>query len=222
MEKYGVAIIPGLQLVDPKPLPRKGAKVLVAGLNVAVQGEVALDAVKSELDAVQKIYGVQPLVNEAFTSSRLEREMKQTEPSLVHIASHAQFTGNPDTSWVLAYDRPVSISELSDMVGVAKFRETPLELLVLSACETAAGDERAALGLAGVALRAGARSALGSLWAVSDRAAATLIPRFYEALQVPNVSRATALSLAQRELLKTPEFRHPFFWSPFLLIGAWF
>jgi CHAT domain-containing protein len=108
------------------------------------------------------------------------------------------------------------------MVRFAKFRETPLELLVLSACETAAGDERAALGLSGVALRAGARSALGSLWAVSDAAAAKLIPGFYQALQTPGVSRAMALSLAQRELLKTRQFRHPFYWSPFLLIGAWF
>ncbi|MBS1858803.1 MAG: CHAT domain-containing protein [Acidobacteria bacterium] len=223
VERYGVAVIPGLQLVDPRPFPREGVKAIVAGLSESVKGRKALGAVTAELDEVRKLYTVRPLLNEEFTGNRLEREMSQSEPSLVHIASHAQFTGDPATSWILAYDGEISIGRFSEMVGVTKYRESPVELLVLSACETAAGDERAALGLSGVALRAGARSALGSLWAVADPAAARLIPGFYRELQKPGVSRAMALSLAQRELLwNIPEFRHPYFWSPFLVIGGWF
>ncbi len=77
----------------------------------------------------------------------------------------------------------------------------PLELLFLSACETAAGDQRAALGLAGVALRAGARSVVGSLWPISDVATSDLVARFYDGLKDPSVSRAVALQRAQQALL---------------------
>ena len=93
--------------------------------------------------------------------------------------------------------------------------------MTLSACETAAGDERAALGLAGVALRAGARSAVGTLWSVDDEASADLITHFYRELGDPARSRAQALQRAQLALLKTRNYRHPAYWSPFLLISSW-
>jgi CHAT domain-containing protein len=92
---------------------------------------------------------------------------------------------------------------------------------MLSACQTAAGDERAALGLAGIALRAGARSALGSLWNISDEATYELVVQFYTALKDPKLSRAAALQRAQLALLAGQRFRHPFYWSPFLIIGNW-
>ena len=107
------------------------------------------------------------------------------------------------------------------LAAPTQFRQRPLELLALSACETAAGDERAALGLAGVAIRAGARSALGSLWAVQDEATYQLVLGFYEALKEPGVSKAEALRRAQAQLIASPVYAHPFYWSPFLLISNW-
>jgi CHAT domain-containing protein len=83
------------------------------------------------------------------------------------------------------------------------------------------GDDRAALGLAGVAIKAGAKSALGTLWQVQDEAAAVLVAEFYRQLQDPSVSKATALQRAQLTLLWDPRYQHPFFWSPFLLINNW-
>jgi CHAT domain-containing protein len=96
-----------------------------------------------------------------------------------------------------------------------------VELLVLSACETASGDDRAALGLAGVALKAGARSAVASLWYVSDQAAGDLIIDFYRNLQSRQLSKAQALQAAQRQLIANLRFSHPAYWAPFLLIGNW-
>ena len=93
--------------------------------------------------------------------------------------------------------------------------------MVLSACETAEGDERAALGLAGVAVKAGARSVMASLWSVNDASTAKLVPLFFENLQQPKRSKAVALQRAQQQLLADAEYRHPFYWAPFVLIGNW-
>ena len=82
-------------------------------------------------------------------------------------------------------------------------------------------DERAALGLAGLAIRAGARSALATLWRVNDRAAAKLVSEFYRQLAKPESSRAGALQAAQLEILGQSRYEHPGYWSPFLLIGSW-
>jgi CHAT domain-containing protein len=133
------------------------------------------------------------------------------------------FTGDPDKSFLLTHDGRISMNELSNYIGRTRFRDTPLELLVLSACETAVGDDRAALGLAGVAINAGARSALGSLWAISDPATARLIETFYGELQHPTLTRAEALRRAQVSMLDAEgdEFRHPYYWSAFLLISNW-
>jgi CHAT domain-containing protein len=140
---------------------------------------------------------------------------------MVHFASHAVFTGNPETSFLLTHDGRLTLDRMGDMIGQTRFRDTPLELLVLSACETAAGDEGAALGLAGVAIRSGARSALGSLWKITDVAAYELMVAFYEELKDPSVSKARALQLAQTRLFEGDRFAHPYYWSPYLLISNW-
>jgi len=114
------------------------------------------------------------------------------------------------------------MDRLADLVATTRFRdEEPLELLTLSACRTAAGDDRAALGLAGVALRAGARSALATLWSVNDQASADLVSEFYAQLADPAVSRAQALQRAQVEMLHMHHYRHPSYWSAFVLISSW-
>lgn len=109
---------------------------------------------------------------------------------------------------------------LERYIGAGKFRDKPVELLTLSACQTAAGDGRAALGLAGVAVKAGARSALASLWFINDQASSDLVTQFYENLKNP-VSKVEALRQAQIKLLKGPRHRHASYWAPFLMIGNW-
>jgi len=110
---------------------------------------------------------------------------------------------------------------LGRTVGRLRFRDDALELLTLSACQTAAGDDRAALGLAGVAIKAGARSALATLCFIEDQAASELTTEFYRQLQNPAISRAKALQGAQVKLLSDWRYGHPGYWTPFLLLNNW-
>lgn len=106
------------------------------------------------------------------------------------------------------------------IVGRSSNVPNPIELLVLSACQTAEGDRRATLGLAGVAVRSGARSTLASLWAVGDESTAKLMGKFYEELaNNPNITKSQALQLAQQHILQNKP--HPRYWAPYVLIGNW-
>jgi len=221
IERYALAVTPSLSLLDPKPFDRAHARLLVAGLSEDVEGFAALPRVADEVAGVQALYGGDLLLNEDFVQGRLEMELAEERPSIVHVASHANFTGDPETSFLLTHDGPVRFNELGAMIANSRFGKDPLELLMLSACSTAAGDDRAALGLAGVAIRAGARSAVGTLWPIRDEPAYELVMAFYRALRAPGVQRADALRRAQQKLLDNPIFAHPFYWSPFLLIGNW-
>jgi CHAT domain-containing protein len=219
--KYAVATTPGLNLTDPKPLQREGMKVLSAGLTQGVQGFAPLPNVIQELGAIEQIYGSRPLVDQRFVYSTLSQEMKERQFSVVHIATHGKFEANPEDSFLLTFDAKLNMNQLSQLIGYYRFRDEPLELLTLSACETAAGDERAALGLAGLAIKAGARSALATLWFINDEASSVLISEFYAQLTDPTISKAVALQRAQLKLIRDPIYRHPTYWAPFLLLNNW-
>jgi CHAT domain-containing protein len=219
IEKYALATTPGLSLTDPRPLQRGQGKVLAVGLTEAAQGFPALPGVLTELQALQDLYQVHLLVNQDFVLPKLERELRDEQLSIVHIASHGQFAGEVEKSFLLTFDDRLTMERLDQLIGLFKFRETPLEMLTLSACETAAGDDQAALGLAGIAIKAGARSALATLWHVNDPAASLLTAEFYRQLQNPAISRATALQQAQLQLMS--RYDHPGYWAPFLLINNW-
>jgi CHAT domain-containing protein len=221
INRYPIAITPSLNLTDPRPVNREQARVLSLGLTRAVQGFAGLPYVGGELSAIQDLYGGELLLNDQFTLANVGNALKKDTFSIVHIASHGQFGGNVEDSFLLAFDEKFTMEELGQCVGLFKFREEPLDLLTLSACETAAGDDRAALGLAGVAVRAGARSALATLWHVNDPAAFELIKEFYRQLKNPAVSRAAALRAAQLKLLDDLRYDHPGYWAPFLLINNW-
>jgi filamentous hemagglutinin family protein len=223
IRKYGLAVTPILALTDPQPLDREDPRLLLAGISESVSGAAPLPYVPGELNAIQDLFGGRVLLDDGFTTGSFIQGMEDRELDVVHIASHGVFTGDPDKSFLLTHDGRISMNELSNYIGRTKFRETPLELLVLSACETAIGDDRAALGLAGVAINAGARSALGSLWSISDPATARLIEGFYTELQDPGLTRAEALRRAQVSLLDAEDggFQHPYYWSAFLLISNW-
>jgi CHAT domain-containing protein len=122
----------------------------------------------------------------------------------------------------LTYHGKLTLSDLEAMISPSRTSRHPVELLTLSACETAAGDDRAALGLAGVAVKSGARTAVATLWCVSDQASAQLIQAFYEAMREnPALSKAKAMQLAQVRLCTKPGYRHPYYWAPYLVIGNW-
>ncbi|MFQ5936003.1 MAG: CHAT domain-containing protein [Acidiferrobacterales bacterium] len=219
--RYAIATTPGLTLTDPRPIKRENVQLLLNGLSESVQGFPALPNVTEELRTIKTLYGGTVLENQDFVVPKMEEELTGKPYSIVHIASHGQFDSDVTKTFLLTYESKLSMDALEKFMGLTTFRENAVELLTLSACQTAAGDDRAALGLAGIAVKAGARSALATLWIVNDRASALLVSEFYRQLQNPSVSKAKALQQAQLSLLKDRRYRHPGYWSPFLLIGNW-
>jgi CHAT domain-containing protein len=222
IQDFAVAVTPGLTLMEPEPIQRGNVHVLVAGLSRAVQGFPALDNVPTELQSVGKLYGAEKLMDENFSTQKLEHKVGQEQYSIVHIASHGQFDSDAKNTFVLTYDGKLTLDQLEGVIRPGQFRGKPVELLTLSACQTAAGDDRAALGLAGVAIKAGARSALATLWFVNDQSTSLLIAEFYTQLHDhPTMSKAKALQAAQLKLIADRRYRHPCYWAPYLIIGNW-
>jgi CHAT domain-containing protein len=220
-ERWAVATTPALRLTDPRPLDREGLAVFASGLSQAAEGFPALEHVPGELAAIHALWGGSLLLDADFQVERVARTLAEREFDVVHIASHGQFSSDAGSSYLVTADGRLGMERLGELVGVARFRERPIELLTLSACETAEGDERAALGLAGVAVQAGARSVLGTLWSVSDAAASELVVEFYRQLRAGPISKAVALQRAQQRIRESPDWAHPFYWSPFVLISNW-
>ncbi len=221
IERYALATAPGLRLVDPRPLAPDTRRTLALGLSQSRQGFPALPNVPVELEGVRRVQGGTALLDAAFLRPRFARELRDVDYGVVHIASHGEFGSDPSRTFVLAYDGRLDLDDLENSIKLARFREPGLELLVLTACQTAAGDDRAALGLAGLALKAGARSALATLWFISDEASGTLAVEFYRQLRGGAPSKARALQAAQRGMIADPLLGHPAYWAPFLLIGNW-
>ena len=183
--------------------------------------ELRLPGVAKEIETLRGEMSNQTLMNEDFTVERFERQVEQEPYTVVHIASHGVFGGSADTSFLMAYDNIIDMDELERLLKSEKFAKQPLELLTLSACQTAEGDDRAPLGLSGIAIKAKVRSALGSLWPVSDDAASLLMAEFYKGLSQPGMSKVQALRQAQITLIRNKDLENPFFWSSFILVGNW-
>jgi CHAT domain-containing protein len=222
VERYAVAVTPGLTLMAPQPFKPNGQEMLLCGITEPAGGFSPLIHVRAELDSILELSGGRRLINDTFRMPRLEKEFSTQPPQVLHIASHGQFSADPSRTFVLTHDGRLTLGDLEMLIRPSEFRGTPVELLTLSACETAAGDDRAALGLAGVALKAGARSAFATLWFVNDEASARLVTKFYENLyRNEGTSKAQALQKAQLSILKDPRYRHPCYWAPYLIIGNW-
>jgi CHAT domain-containing protein len=221
VERYALATVPGLRLVDPQSLTPEAARTLAAGLSQSRYGFPALPSVVEELATIRRLQRSTNLLDRNFLRQRFAREVRDGDFTVVHIASHAEIGSDPSRTFILSYDGEINLDELESVIKQARFRERSLELLSLSACQTAAGDDRAALGLAGLALKAGARSALATLWFVSDQASGLLTVEFYRQLRSGRVSKAHALQAAQQTMLSDPLLAHPAYWAGFLLIGNW-
>ncbi|XQQ05833.1 MAG: CHAT domain-containing protein [Leptolyngbya sp. IPPAS B-1204] len=222
IERYSLALAPGLQIADPKPLQDRRFNVLVAGLSEARANFSALNYVTQEVEDIQAELPSKVLLNQTFTQANLQKQLDSSAFSIVHIATHGQFSSNAADTFILAWDRPINVNELSNLLQAEEINSPdPIELLVLSACRTAAGDRRAALGMAGVAVRAGARSTIASLWNLDDGSGAVLMEQFYQTLVQNRLSKAEALRQAQLSLLRDPQYGAPRFWAPYVLLGNW-
>ncbi|MEH2080098.1 MAG: CHAT domain-containing protein [Nostoc sp.] len=244
IEKYAVSVSLGLDLKNPNPLPKEDLKVLAASLTDPPNQRddkfkfAKLTYVKGELDAIKNTTGVAVTLiqDKEFTRNFFNKKFNDSSFQIVHLATHGQFSSNPQDTFILtAASNSIAASNLlsngkvrlKDFDEMFRTRELnradAIELLILSACETASGDDRATLGIAGAAVKAGARSAIASLWSLDDESSQTFIETFYKSITQPQTSRAEALRQAQLALLQAQDgpYTHPRYWAPFLLIGNW-
>lgn len=226
IEKYAIALSVGLQLLDPKPIQRGQLRALTAGLSEPPPNYpnfAPLPAIKSEVDLIANAgVSITSLLDQEFTREALEKEVNRVSFNVVHLATHGQFSSRAENTFILASDGPINVTQFDTLLrNQEQIRPSVIELLVLSACQTATGDNRAALGLAGAAVRAGARSTIASLWQIDDESTALLVGDFYRELKSNNITKAEALRRAQLKLLQHPNYNAPSYWSAYVLIGNW-
>ena len=234
LQKYAVALAPSLQLIDTQITPRTKTKVLAAGVSeqVEIRGIIfpALDNVPEELRQIQEIFPKsRKLLNREFTVESIEQQLRD-DFSVVHLATHGVFSSDPEKTFIVTGDRQtIGIDTLSSLLNSNSSNKP--ELIVLSACDTAAGDEQAILGLAGVAVRSGS-STIASIWSVEDAFTTKLMTRFYHEFESPNSTKVDALQKAQLALIDSlrdrpplPELKqlppHPYYWAAYVLVGNW-
>lgn len=222
IEKYAVALSPGLQLLPANTSRNQQTKALVAGVSQARGRFSALPAVKEEVLNISNLLPSSQLLDQQFTRQALRKGLDDPQINVLHLASHGQFSSDFSQTFFLAWDGAININELSELLQRRDIDHSQvIDLLTLSACETATGDDQATLGLAGLAVRSGARSTLATLWSVKDDVAKQLMINVYKNLEQGQMTKAEALRQAQLELLHTQDFADPFFWAAYVLIGNW-
>ncbi len=252
IEKYAVALVPSFGLTDTRYVNLNHSQILAMGASEFAE-QTPLPTMPIELrNIISQPRQGEMFLNEQFTVDNfINQNSLGKEFRIVHLGTHADFqAGDAKDSYIQFYDRKVQLSELraiSNELGWGNTENTPVELLVLSACETAIGDEKAELGFAGLAVQAGVKSALASLWYVSDLGTLALMSEFYDQLD-DTLIKAEALRQTQLQMLTgnvmvddgkirlsngkyvslPAEFpkgelllSHPYFWSSFTLIGNW-
>ena len=225
IQQYSIALTPGLQLLGSHPIPPGRLQALVGGLTSPRGGYSALPNVATELQQVlSTLPNSQMLLNDQFTHQGVQTNIRSNAAPIVHLATHGQFSSQLDNTFILTWDGRLNVNELTNLLQSRDLQKSTLELLILSACETAAGDSRASLGLAGFAVRAGARTTIGTLWQVNDASSSLLMSQFYTELAHSQVTKAEALRRAQLYLLenaKTSNYRRPYYWAAYVLVGNW-
>ena len=240
IEKFAVATTPSLTLTAPERIERPTSlSALLMGVSdrseVSGRSFAALPSVDKELATVAEQFpNNEVLLNQAFSLSALRQTLAARDYRILHMATHGTFGFEPSDNFVVTgakqtgensqFNETLTISALDELIrSVDAPNREPIELLTLTACETAIGDNRSTLGLAGVAIRAGVRSAIATLWSVSDDSSASLISQFYDNLKDPELTKAQALQKAQIAMVRSDDFInvHPYRWAPFTLIGNW-
>jgi CHAT domain-containing protein/tetratricopeptide (TPR) repeat protein len=226
VEKYAVSLALGLQVRDPMPLKRKEMKVLAASLIEPpknVPGFSELPGVAQEVKEIQNTgIAVTWIAEKEFTNQNFNKKLNTTKFDIVHLATHGYFGADKDNTFVVTADGKLNIAEFDQLFrNQRKSSKEGIELLILSACQTATGNDQEVMGIAGTTVQAGASSAIASLWDLDDQSSVPFMKEFYQHLGKPNISRAEALRLAQQALLESKDYNHPRFWSPYVLVGSW-
>ncbi|ELS02510.1 hypothetical protein Xen7305DRAFT_00022240 [Xenococcus sp. PCC 7305] len=224
IEKYNIALTPGLQLLPSQNLEAEKLQAVVAGVSESNQGFSALPGVKEEVTNISEQLSSELLLDQDFTDANLQQQLQQTDAPIVHLATHGQFSSDPEDTFIVTWNDRIQVNDFANLLRNREAGKiNPIELMVLSACQTATGDSRAALGMAGIAVRSGARSTLATLWSVKDQSTTFLMDEFYRDLiqSESSVNKAGSLRQAQLALINSEDFSHPFYWSPFVLVGNW-
>lgn len=242
VERYGMGLVPSLGLIDPTyvDLNRQSATLIVGGASQFLN-QPPLLAARAEIEAIAAFWPSTILAETDFTVSALQQTRQQAQ--IVHLATHAEFLrGAPEQSYIQFFDGRLSLANMAAL----RWFDPPVDLVTLSACQTAMGNLEAELGFAGFALQAGARSALASLWRVNDEATAGLMASFYQQLD-QQTTKSEALRQAQLAFLRgeatidngqirwpggtlslppslvfpgSQDLSHPFYWAAFTVVGS--
>ncbi|XZN93524.1 MAG: CHAT domain-containing protein [Microcoleus sp.] len=230
-KKYDIVLAPGLQLTNAKERQDtrfKDIKLFAGGVDekqLPIE-DVEFEAIKNlkeEINGIDKVMPVKKrLLNAEFTIAKIRQLIALENYSIIHIKTHGQFSSQPEKTFLVAYRSFLRSKDLDNLVktGSEGDRHT-IELLVLSACQTAKGDDRATLGLAGLAVRSGARSTLSTLWKADDEATTKLMVHFYNELRKPGMKMARALHTAQKILIEEDGYKDARTWANYVLIGNW-
>ncbi|MGL4503370.1 MAG: CHAT domain-containing protein, partial [Planktothrix sp.] len=241
VQTYSIALSTGWQKdAESKRLQNVQLNPLISGLSEDPQfGRFEpLPHVKEEINHIRnhlQLSDNQIKLNQDFTREAIKNELSALYYNLVHMATHGQFSSNPQNTFLItapstnagknSVDNRLNVNELDEILrnrDLTGFND--IELLVLSACETAKGDTRAALGLAGVAIRAGAHSTIASLWNLADNSTSDFMDLFYKELANQKLNKAEILQKTQQQFLadsNNPNSKDPSKWAPYVLIGDW-
>ncbi|MCW6035255.1 CHAT domain-containing protein [Spirulina subsalsa FACHB-351] len=229
IEKYNIGFMPSFSLTDGRYNDLRAQKVLAMGASSFLNDQATpLPAVPKELSRITQDtkQGI-AFLNEQFTLSSFQQARADNPHPILHLATHGEFQpGDFSNSYIQFWDQRLPLNRLREL----NLNNPPVDLLVLSACRTALGSPEAELGFAGFAIASGVKSALGSLWYVSDDGTLALMSSFYHHLTTAPV-KAEALRQAQIAMIRqdfsaspdTPpeqDFSHPYYWSAFTLVGS--
>jgi CHAT domain-containing protein len=230
IERTRLAIAPALAYLQPGGASSAGQpRVVAAALSqeVTLPAGVVFAKLENTAGEARAVAGIgqsgvrHGRMIENFSKADLEGALRNTSLDVLHLATHASFNGGSDRSFIIAADQLILMSQLRELIAERRTRGADLALLVLSACETAVGDDQAAMGLAGAAIQAGATSALASLWQVDDTGTAELMRTFYDGLRAGK-SRSDALRSAQAAMIaKGGRVGDPWVWAAFTMLGGW-
>jgi CHAT domain-containing protein len=230
VERFGLSVYTEAARGNLARRPRAEWAMTGLGLTRAVAGFDALPAVREELEGIRG--GVLPgevYLDDQFTAQRLTEALARQVPVL-HIASHFSFRPGTDADsfLVLGDGGRLTLQEMRER----RLRFGGVELLTLSACDTAMGGGRSengaeVEGFGALAQRQGAQAVLATLWPVADQSTGRFMQQLYRTRQAagaggrPDSSKVQALRQTQLDFLKTPRYAHPYYWAPFILMGNW-
>ncbi|MHC0068520.1 CHAT domain-containing protein [Nostoc sp. UIC 10890] len=221
----------GSKVRQPRALSQEHSNALIGGISTfapsfydpdAPKGLKPLPDVEAEIANVKKQTNSSiGLLNKEFNTKRFSEELNKKDFTILHLTTHAQFSSISRKTGFFTWDELVNIGQFGTLLKAkAQIHQDAIELLVLSACQTAKGNKISALGIAGVAAQAGARSIIATLWLVDSKSSVVLMNEFYKNLK-NGIHKAEALRLAQISLMAIPEYNNPYHWAPYLLVGSW-